>query len=186
MHRPDPRKLDPLDVVRGIPVVAQQLRQPRARQEAAQPGPRARRGVRGGHEEADVDVAGFVAAAREHDVAEAGGLRGAEGGKRRGGGGVVVFARGQRREVWWGCCVGCGGGGAGRGRGCGWRCGGTIVGRGLDSRRGRGGGVRGVGPWSCGSLGRGRGTREVLHSEFAHRLREADVAWLEVSAKMCI
>ena len=58
--------------------------------------------MRGGHEEADVGVAGFVAAARERDVAEAGGLRGAEGGERRGGGGVVVFARGQRREVRWG------------------------------------------------------------------------------------
>ena len=114
MHRPDPRKLGPLDVARGVPVVPQQLRQPRARQEAAQPGPRTHRGVRGGHEEAGVGVARFVAAAREHDVAEAGGLRGAEGGERRGGGGVVFFARGQRREAWWGCCAGRGGGG-GRG-----------------------------------------------------------------------
>ena len=46
-----------------------------------------------GHEEADVGVAAFVAAAREHDVAEAGGLCGAEGGEQRGGGGVVVFTR---------------------------------------------------------------------------------------------
>ena len=71
MNRPDPRKLNPLDVVRG------------------------------GHEEADVGVAAFVAAAREHDAAEAGGLCGAEGGEGegRGGGGVVFFARGQRRKV---------------------------------------------------------------------------------------
>jgi hypothetical protein len=163
MHRPDPRKLDPLDVVRGVPVVAQQLRQPRARQEAAQPGPRARRGVRGGHEEADVGLAGFVAAAREHDVAEAGGLRGAEGGERRGGGGVVVFARGQRRSA---VGVLCGlWRGRRRGRGCGWRCGGTIAGTGLGSRRGRGGGARGIGPWNCGSLGRVSWSEEQREGE---------------------
>lgn len=171
MHRPDPRKLDPLDVVRGVPVVAQQLRQPRARQEAAQPGPRARRGVRAGHEEADVGVAGFVAAACEHDVAEAGGLRGAEGGEGRGGGGVVVFARGQRREVRWGCCAGCGGGGGG----------GEDVDGGVEGR------LR-VEGWIVGEVGAGEREAlvhgmmeagEVLHEEFAHRLREADVdAWV--------
>ena len=111
-----------------------------------------------GHEEADVGVAAFVAAAREHDVAEAGGLCGAEGGERRGGGGVVVFAR--RRGFRMGeaaqSAVGvlCGLWGRRRGRGCGWRCGGRIAGRGLGSRRGRGGEARSVGPWSCGSLGR--------------------------------
>ena len=189
MHRPDPRELDPLDVVRGVPVIAQQLRQPRARQEAAQPGPRARRGVRGGHEEADVSVAGFVAAAREHDVAEAGGLRGAEGGERRGGGGVVVFARGQRREVRWGCCAGCGGGGGGgedvdggvEGRL--WVQGWVVGEVGAGEREAL---VHGIVEALGGSVGvrskgkeKGRGTGEVLHEEFAHRLREADVdAWV--------
>ena len=145
--------------------------------------------MRGGHEEADVGVAGFVAAAREHDVAEAGGLRGAEGGERRGGGGVVVFARGQRREVRWGCCAGCGGGGGG----------GEDVDGGVEGRLWVQGWVVGevgagerealvhgivealgglVGVRSKGKE-KGRGTREVLREEFAHRLREADVdAWV--------
>lgn len=46
------------------------------------------------HEEPDVDVSALVAGAREHDVAEAGRDRGAEGRERGGGGSVVIVAFG--------------------------------------------------------------------------------------------
>lgn len=55
----------------------------------------------------------------------------------------------------WGCCAGCGGGGGGgEGVDGGVEGGLRVEGRGLGSRRGKGGEARSVGPWSYESLGR--------------------------------